>query len=271
MKKLAVAFCLFFLLFGAASLGYAGDVWLDTVVLFDQPSGSSNDGGPPEAALGPADDDWVSIDIPEIAVFAFTDNTAIDGPGNDLHIYEVVNGDSSVLIYASKNNRDYTLLGKANGDVEYDLADYELDSVVFLKFIGLDNEGNFQGFDLDAVEALNSGSAPECFLELGLSFAENALTLDFYVGTSGAVTWSVWLFFLNQTIPLWSIPLPAIESPVSVSIPIPGFPNLGSVGVLTALTTLEGGIICSDWETVDTGPIPPGAAAPTEEELRRLF
>lgn len=148
------------LLLTVACPAIAGDAWLDEVVFFDQPPGSSDEGGPPEGGLGSFDGDIVSIDIPERAIFAFTDNTAVDGPGNDLYIYEEVNGDSSVLVYASKDNRNYVYLGKPNGDAAYDLANYGLDYVTFIKFVGLDDAGASQGYDLDAVQALNSGPPP---------------------------------------------------------------------------------------------------------------
>ena len=43
----------------------AGTVYVDEVVSFDQPAGSSNDGGPATAALGAPDGIYVSVDIPE--------------------------------------------------------------------------------------------------------------------------------------------------------------------------------------------------------------
>jgi uncharacterized protein (TIGR03067 family) len=156
MKTLIFVSICAFALSGLPNLSLAGDVWLDQVILFDQPAGSSNQGGPPENALGPNDDKYVSIDTPETAIFAFSDNTAENGPGNDLRIYEYSNGDSSVDVYVSKDNIDYVLLGRINGNAEFDLESYGIDYVVFIKFVGLDNGGSAAGFDLDAVEALNS-------------------------------------------------------------------------------------------------------------------
>jgi hypothetical protein len=156
MKK--ILFLLAMLLAGAltAPISFA-DVWLDAVVSFDQPSGSSTAGGPATNALGPNDGAYVSIDIPEILVLGFSDNSALDGTGNDLHVYQVIAGDSNVDIYASPDDITYTYLGRTSGDVTYDLATYGLVYVNFLKFVGLDNGGSSAGFDLDAVEALNSG------------------------------------------------------------------------------------------------------------------
>jgi hypothetical protein len=129
---------------------------LDDVVLFDQPAGSSTAANDPTKALGANDGDYVSVDIPETLILAFTDNTASDGPGNDLKVYQVIAGDSNVDIYASEDNITYTYLGRTSGDVLYDLSGTGLDYVNYVKFVGLDNGGGSPGFDLDAVEALNS-------------------------------------------------------------------------------------------------------------------
>ncbi|MHC4489590.1 MAG: hypothetical protein ACYSW7_10520 [Planctomycetota bacterium] len=109
------------------------------------------------------------------------------------------------------------------------------------------------------------------YVDLDLEYTDSTLTITFDLFTQEPTTLNLWLSVLNVTIPVWSIPLPTIDPPISIPIPIPGFPSLGTIGVLTTLTTPEDGIILSDWETVDTGPIPIGAVAPTEEELRRLF
>ena len=57
------------------------------------------------------------------------------------------------------DNSTYIYLGRSNGNSEYDIADYvDLHFINYLKFSGLDNGGGSAGFDLDAVEALNSGA-----------------------------------------------------------------------------------------------------------------
>lgn len=143
---------------GAPSLNL--DPWIDEVVSFDQPTGSdfyysSND---PANALGSTLGTTVSVDIPEVLVLAFTDNLAIDGAGNDIHVYQWVAGDSGINIYGSENNNDYVFLGYTVGDIEFDLASYaELDYVKYMKFVGYDNGGTAPGYDLDAVKALHCG------------------------------------------------------------------------------------------------------------------
>ena len=57
------------------------------------------------------------------------------------------------------DNSNYVYLGQASGNVEYDIADYpDLEFINYVRFVGLDNGGGSAGFDLDAVEALNSGA-----------------------------------------------------------------------------------------------------------------
>ena len=159
MKKLFVILCGMLFVFSiGANPGFAGTIWLDKVISFDQPSGSSILGGGPENALGPADAKSVSIDTPEILIVAFTDNSALDGDGNDIKIYEDINHDSSVDIYASMDNSNYVYLGMATGNVEYDISNFgKLGYINYLMFVGLDDGGSYPGFDLDAVWALHSG------------------------------------------------------------------------------------------------------------------
>jgi hypothetical protein len=91
------------------------------------------------------------------------------------------------------------------------------------------------------------------------------LTLDFQLGTQEPATWNIWLTAQNEIIRLLSLPLGVLDPPVSVPFTIPFVPALGTVGVLTTLTTPERGIICSAFETVETGPSSGGAAASVHE------
>ncbi len=82
-----------------------------------------------------------------------------------------------------------------------------------------------------------------------LELENDSLNMDFTVGSTEPATWNVYFAVYNVVVPLWSVPLPAIALPVAFP-----FPSLVGIGVLTTLTTPGGGIICSDWKTVDTGP-----------------
>ncbi|HEY6362963.1 MAG TPA: hypothetical protein VIX63_17780 [Vicinamibacterales bacterium] len=97
------------------------------------------------------------------------------------------------------------------------------------------------------------------------------MDINFALRTETAATWNVWLSVMNTTFRLWSVGPFIIDPQLAVPFSVPNFPALGTIGFLSALTTPDSGIICSDWETVDTGDPPPGTAAPTAEQLRRLF
>ncbi len=90
-----------------------------------------------------------------------------------------------------------------------------------------------------------------CSLDLLLTYAGSTLTMDFDLSSAQAATWNIWLVVQSTVIPLASIPLPAIPL-VNVPLPVPGFPNVEIIGVLTTLTTPSEGVVCSDWQTVDT-------------------
>lgn len=156
-RKLMInfSFCLLCFLFVFSTNCFA-DRWLDSVISFDRPEGSSSEGGPASDALGANNSTYVSIDIPETLILAFTDNEVFDGAGNDLYIYEVDNGDSWIDVWASADNISYTNLGQIKINYGFDLSAYGLTTVQYLKFVGVDNGGGSAGFDLDAVEALHS-------------------------------------------------------------------------------------------------------------------
>ena len=94
-------------------------------------------------------------------------------------------------------------------------------------------------------------SVSSCTLELLLTFGAGTLTMDFLLGTTDPVIWSTWLIAGNIAVPLWSVPLPAFPA-TPFSLPIPGFPGLGVIGVLTTFGTADG-IFCWDFAIVDTG------------------
>jgi hypothetical protein len=156
MNVVKISVALIFALGGSPCLG-AATPWLDAVISFDRPSGSSDLGGAASDALGPRNYTFVSIDAPETLVLAFTDNSAADGPGADLAIRELYDCPAIVDVYASEDNVTYVHLGTVSRTAEFDLANYPtLDYVNYLKFVGLDDDGAHPGYDLDAAEALHS-------------------------------------------------------------------------------------------------------------------
>lgn len=96
------------------------------------------------------------------------------------------------------------------------------------------------------------GLPSACTLDVVLTYTGNTLTMDFVLGPDEVVLWSTWLVAGGELVPLWSTPIPAFP-PTPVSIPIADFPHIGFVGVVTTFHT-GAGVICSDFDFVDTGP-----------------
>jgi N-acetylneuraminic acid mutarotase len=94
----------------------------------------------------------------------------------------------------------------------------------------------------------------DCTLDVTLSYAGGTFTMDFEVGTLAPAQWNVWLTWSqNSLASMWSLPIPAVVPAVQFPIGFP-LPALGTIGVLTTLTTAADGILCSDFATVNTNP-----------------
>ncbi len=96
---------------------------------------------------------------------------------------------------------------------------------------------------------------PWCTNIVQLTYGGGTIDMNFFVGAQAETTWSVYLAVFNNIIPMISVTIPAfppqvppIEVPLSFQLP-----SIGVVGVLTTLSNPGGGIICSDWATVNTG------------------
>jgi uncharacterized repeat protein (TIGR03803 family) len=121
------------------------------------------------------------------------------------------------------------------------------------------NDGNFYGttgaggaFPGHGVAFRLLNPAP-CDDTLKLSYAAGALNIGFTLQSATASTWSTWLITTTTSINLWSIPIPILSPAVSLTLPLSGFPQIGNVSVLTALTPSTGPI-CVDLKSVNTGP-----------------
>jgi hypothetical protein len=135
-------------------------------------------------------------------------------------------------------------------------------SSVQLNFSGIDlQELADESWGLDNVRVSVTPAVTPCTLSLATSFTDSTLSLEFTLGTQEPVTWNVWLTAQNELIRLLSLPLGVLAPPVSVPVTLPFIPPLGTVGILTTLTTPDQGIICSEFATVDTGPVSEDAAA----------
>ena len=110
---------------------------------------------------------------------------------------------------------------------------------------------------------------PACILELGFSYTDGTLTMDFNLGASESATWGMWLFIPGTGIvPLWSIPILVVDPPVSFPFSIPGFPSMGMIGGITVLNP-PGATPCVAFDFADTGqPLSTGLAV---AELQKLI
>ena len=90
-----------------------------------------------------------------------------------------------------------------------------------------------------------------CQDALSLTMASGTLTIGFTLSTPVPATWSVWLVAFNTPIWLWSIAIPALSPPVTLNLPIPGFPPIGTVYVATTVGTASQ-TSCSDVKSVNT-------------------
>ena len=81
-------------------------------------------------------------------------------------------------------------------------------------------------------------------LELNASYEQGTLDLDFTLGTLEPATWLNYLIVTYPTVqivPLWSVPLPAIDPPVEIPISFPfPFSGMGWIGIWTGLFAPDG-------------------------------
>ena len=117
------------------------------------------------------------------------------------------------------------------------------------------------GIDEDC-DGLVDMDDPDCIVEFSIDLtvtygphSGGALILDFTMGAPEPSLWATWLILTSpavQVLPLWTVPIPAIDPPQYIFIPIQPFPSMGWVGVYMGLITAEG-IQAADFGFVDTG------------------
>ena len=92
--------------------------------------------------------------------------------------------------------------------------------------------------DCDGLVDTNDPDCPEgLVLELEGTYEEGTIRLTYTIGPPGPSFWRNALIVIRPTvqfIPLWSVTVSAIESPVKLPVSFP-FPSLGIVGVWTGL------------------------------------
>ena len=117
-------------------------------------------GGPTNPA------DFLSLPRGSFVTFGFTDETVVDGVGNDIFISEVGASVERADVFVSRNNINFVFLGTAldTGVTAFDLASIGwTGAVVAVKIVGLDNLGGSPGFDVDFIQVLpgSIGEVPE--------------------------------------------------------------------------------------------------------------
>jgi hypothetical protein len=162
----------------AATVGFA-DVVLD---YFDSgagpiagPYGGTFPGGPgfpiPVALTVVLDDDpgptgfvdFLSLPTGSFVTVGFTDETVVDGPGNDIFISENAGNLERADVFVSSDNVSFTFLGVAvdGGVTSFDLASIGFASpVVAVRIVGLDGLGGSPGFDVNHVQVLPGSIGP---------------------------------------------------------------------------------------------------------------
>lgn len=175
---------------GCSNGGWTCEPWADQVVSFEQ--GKRKNGTPvvtarsnPSAALGPADTNGNPYDSgfteSEFTALGFDygmgfggvivlkfDNIVVNGGGDDLMVYEVTGGssypDEKARVEVSQDGNTWLDLGLATRDKSFDLSSVGLAWVKYVRISDESTMGSFEstadGFDLDAVKALNCGTDP---------------------------------------------------------------------------------------------------------------
>jgi len=111
----------------------------------------------------PAFADFLSLPTGSFVIVGFTDETVIDGPGNDIFIREVGSLGERADVFISSDLSTFTFLGTALADIttSFDLASIGFGgSVQAIKIVGLDTLGGSPGFDVINIEVLPGSIGP---------------------------------------------------------------------------------------------------------------
>lgn len=106
---------------------------------------------------------FLSLPTGSYVTVGFTDETVIDGAGNDIFIQEIGGANERAEVYISADNLVFYLLGIAvdSGTTAFDLASIGFtDPVTAVKIVGLDSLGGSPGFDVVNVQVLPGSIGP---------------------------------------------------------------------------------------------------------------
>ncbi|NEP56504.1 MAG: tandem-95 repeat protein, partial [Symploca sp. SIO2G7] len=107
--------------------------------------------------------EFLSLPQDSSITVGFTDESIIDGEGDDLFIEEYGIANERANVYVSSDLLNYTFLGVASdaGTTSFDLASIGFTEPVHaVKIVGLDSGGTSPGFDLANVQALPGSRGP---------------------------------------------------------------------------------------------------------------
>ena len=107
--------------------------------------------------------DFLSLPTGSYVTVGFTDETIIDGPGNDIFISEVGPNGESADVYISSDLISFVFLGTAYDDIttSFDIASIGFTGTVqALTIVGNDAFGGSPGFDVINIEVLPGSIGP---------------------------------------------------------------------------------------------------------------
>jgi len=115
--------------------------------------------------------DFLSLPTGSYITVGFTDETVIDGVGNDIFIQETGASGERANVFISSDLLNFIFLGVAADDVTtaFDLASIGfVGQVQAVKIVGLDNFGGSPGFDVMNIQVLPGSIGPAAVSEPGI-------------------------------------------------------------------------------------------------------
>jgi len=169
--------------------GYDGDPFADAIFDYDvhPPSGAERQdlnwalGAPNAPVLSPPNQfPYIHLGNGGYITVLFTDNRIYNGPGDDLRVVEEALDEppnESAIVSVSQDGRTFYEVGDVvPGDyssIDFDLETVGLEWALYVRVV--DNTPTFDGFELDAVKALNSQEAITVDLDVMPGTCPNSL------------------------------------------------------------------------------------------------
>ena len=136
--------------------------------------------GPPDY-VSPTDTTYLTLGCGGSVVLEFTDNVLVDGPGPDLHVFEIGPDVEGTAVEVSENGNAWLAVGEISGGKSWiDISEVETESerFAFVRLTDLEAActSAWPGADLDAIAATNS--ALKLSLQSNLLFAFDSYVLQ---------------------------------------------------------------------------------------------